>query len=102
MSSRGRLRQVDLDGSFSFSTIELVSFLGTSAGFSLYPNPARQQLTIEAEAGPARIRDLFGRLLKTIELNPDGPTVIDIQDLSFGTYWVELAGQRERQRLIIQ
>jgi hypothetical protein len=62
-----RLRQVDADGTFSFSPVRSVSRKGQVAdGLSLAPNPARTTTLAGAHAGAAvKVFDALDRLVLT-------------------------------------
>ena len=104
-----RLRQVDADGTASYSPVRAVQRASASAeGLALYPNPAQASVVLDlsglAPDAPAQaaIRDLTGRELLRLAL-PAGtlrPT-LDLQKLPAGLYQVlvEQAGRRYVQRL---
>lgn len=61
-----RLKQVDLDGSFTWSDVVAVEGARIGGSFVLYPNPADQWLTIsglDGAAGAIRVLDASGRLV---------------------------------------
>ncbi|MET4107013.1 T9SS type A sorting domain-containing protein [Hymenobacter sp. UYP22] len=84
-----RLKQVDLDGSSSFSSLVAVSFLN-SGDVTMYPNPVEDQLTIElggsAEGVTAIITDMTGRVISTQKLGADSK--LNMSTLQTGTYLV--------------
>ncbi len=59
-----RLRQVDLDGSFTYSPVRAVA-VPLAAGLALFPNPARASTTLTGAAPGARVQvyDALGRLV---------------------------------------
>ncbi|SDF51625.1 Por secretion system C-terminal sorting domain-containing protein [Dyadobacter soli] len=79
-----RLKMVDLDGSFTFSTIRSVG--ATTGDFKLYPNPADAFVHISGREGDeVRVYDLSGRLrLKTRVSNGQ----IGLAGLESGTYLI--------------
>ena len=111
-----RLRQVDTDGSVSYSeaitvdraAVEQVKLLGT------YPNPARERATVrfalpESSAGHGvslRLYDVMGRQVHTVEASPTaGRHELQLQtdQLPSGVYFLRLrAGTTvETQRLTV-
>ena len=79
------------------------------AGFGLYPNPARQRVTLALAAlpraaapGTVTLTDLAGRVLRRQSIAPGiQELVLDLSALPIGVYvvQVEQAGQRYAQRL---
>lgn len=91
-----RLKQIDLDGTLDYSQIVHVKYAGDSPLF--YPNPAGEfiQLNLQDQSNLIRIRNILGEIVieRVVE------DQISIQDLSPGTYLVEL--NNKVQKLIIQ
>jgi len=82
-----RLRQVDFDGTTTFSDFVLVQRQGL--GLSAYPNPVTNRLFLGgATEGEATISDMNGRTLSMIPLTGDG---IDVSNLRAGTYLLRVA-----------
>ena len=68
---------------------------------SVYPNPTKDQLTIETDlqrAAEGRVRSSFGQSLKTFQIA--GKVTIDISDLPNGVYFIEIEG-RAIERIVI-
>jgi hypothetical protein len=87
-----RLRQVDSDGTVTYSPIVTVAI--SKAAFTLYPNPAHGQLTVASAAGQeVQVCDLAGRLRLATTLPASGKLSLDA--LPPGTYLlrVTLGGQ---------
>lgn len=91
-----RLRQLDLDGTESYSEVRAVAGLPTGAAFSLtaFPNPASTRLTLEATGPlPAKLQlTLFaadGRLVRQLNW-PAGQQQlpIEVEKLPSGGYWL--------------
>ncbi|WP_020571913.1 T9SS type A sorting domain-containing protein [Neolewinella persica] len=85
-----RIRQVDVDGSFSYSDIVTVSFSGNSATAALAPNPTNGMLRLHrATASDApftvRVMDLSGREVLRREGVTDG-TPFSVAELPTGVY----------------
>jgi hypothetical protein len=87
-----RLRQVDQDGTTQYSAV--VPVLAGLPQLSSYPNPTRDVLTVAADptaAGRlAEVRDLQGRLVRSVRLAADGQ--LSLAGLAAGTYALLLDG----------
>jgi hypothetical protein len=107
-----RLRQIDTDGSESFSEpITVVRQVAEAELLPAYPNPAQDQAMVRF-AVPDRqdvriaLYDLLGRRVKTVvETNAEGRTEasLDVSDLASGTYFVRMqtGGFTDTQRLTV-
>ncbi|MGI4736003.1 MAG: T9SS type A sorting domain-containing protein [Janthinobacterium lividum] len=94
-----RLRQVDTDGTETFSPVVILAPTEAAAPLALYPNPAHDQLTIAAAAGlEVQVCDLTGRVLQTTILPTSGK--LSMAALPAGTYLlrVSVGGQRRALR----
>ncbi|MBD2768937.1 T9SS type A sorting domain-containing protein [Hymenobacter sp. BT664] len=97
-----RLRQVDTDGTASFSPVRTVAFANSpETGPSLYPNPAAdgQPLTVDLRAlppGPYQVQvlDLLGRPRGRYTLAGAEQHPLPISDLAPGRYLVRILGQQ--------
>jgi hypothetical protein len=102
---RFRLKQVDLDGSFSYSEeVEALSELATGYALeSAYPNPfnptttikfalaARQEVDLALfDLRGQRVRDLYRGV---VEANRTTTVCIDCTGMASGTYYVRLTGR---------
>ena len=108
-----RLRQVDIDGAFSYSnTVELSSpGAGSQWQLSVYPNPANDIINVEY-SGPqtstgttVRVMDLQGRTIQTIALPAPGAAVqVNVSGWPAGTYLLTVGegGQSVSKRLVKQ
>lgn len=100
-----RLRQVDHDGTSSFSPVQVVALgLGTSAfQLAAAPNPTTAgNLRVQVQyAGPAAtpavltMRNLLGQtvLAQPVTLQPGTTTLAPAAPLAPGVYWLSLSGQ---------
>ncbi|NVO84749.1 T9SS type A sorting domain-containing protein [Hymenobacter terrestris] len=99
-----RLKQVDLDGKTSYSSIVPVSFL-KAGEVVMYPNPVADQLTITMNGGTegvsVTITDLSGRTIQAQQLRADGK--LDMANLKAGTYLVTVGkGNAKVTRRIVK
>ena len=86
-----RLKQVDIDGHFTYSIIISVK-MNTSLSVKIIGNPVHQILHLEingtsGKALPVWITDASGKRYKTFLAN-DGSKQINMEDLSSGMYYV--------------
>ena len=83
---------VDLDGKFTISNILLLK--NTAALFIAYPNPVRDQLSIQVNGqGPAILKlvDLTGRLIEKRSIQLDNNIhSIDMNEIPRGFYYLIL------------
>ncbi|MFD1874630.1 T9SS type A sorting domain-containing protein [Hymenobacter bucti] len=92
-----RLRQLDTDGTATYSPVASVS--PSETALTLYPNPALSQLTVVGAAGQeVRVFDLAGRLHLTTKLPASGQ--LSVAALPPGTYLLRIsqAGQAHTMR----
>jgi hypothetical protein len=92
-----RLRQVDLDGTATYSPVRTVQL--ANAGLALYPNPARGQATLlGAEAGTVvRVLDALGRVVLSTTADAAGAAQLALPaGLASGVYLVRTSQQTLR------
>ena len=102
-----RLRQVDLDGTASYSPVRTVAKPANStAGFSalaVYPNPTsgRVQVSGLLAGSPVQVRDALGRVVSTATAPADGSelTLTLPAGLAAGVYVVQSGGHAVRLAL---
>ncbi len=101
-----RLRMVDMDGTYAFSSIRTLSIENGAGRISVYPNPVQDELTIEGLGGSETIRilDVSGRIM-TQGRNGAGQNrhTFDIRSLSNGIYVINIQmpdGSTISQKLI--
>lgn len=89
--------------------------LGGPGGFNVYPNPASNEVTIEANPEKsnstyetqslviapstqlAKLYDFNGAFVKDIELDPYGTTKLDVSNLKDGMYFLKIQGRQEEE-----
>jgi archaellum component FlaG (FlaF/FlaG flagellin family) len=101
-----RIKEVDIDGKFKYSTIVRLS-LDRNSSLRAYPSPAKDEVTIEHAVtgkGALSISTTDGRIIKQIDVKPGlYQTVINISALKAGLYVVRFingSGQTESIKLI--
>lgn len=89
-----RIRQVDMDGKYSFSITKMVSCQDKKVSIVMYPVPASDQLNIAIRTDKSlrtelRIFDMSGRVVKTQTANlnsGNNKVTINVSQLSAGEY----------------
>ncbi len=100
-----RLRQVDLDGSFSFSKVVEIN-LGTDQAIQLagFPNPVSDFLEIEYNApstGPLQLQvlNLAGQVMMqkilAYQAGEEGKLLLPVDSYAPGLYFMHLSGEKE-------
>lgn len=84
-----RLKQVDYDGTYSYSNIELVS---GNTDISIYPNQNGFSIS-SGESSNVSVFSMGGDLVKQLEL-PRGYYEVVLSDLSAGLYFIVVNGQK--------
>ncbi|AHJ99664.1 hypothetical protein Hsw_4069 [Hymenobacter swuensis DY53] len=96
-----RLRQVDLDGSASLTTVQTVAFTATAnADMAVYPNPASEQTstyldltTLPLGTYQVTVTDMAGRTVRTLTRSGGTLQVLDVTGLPQGNYLIQVQGQ---------
>ena len=95
-----RLRQVDLDGTFSYSPVRTVALTGAATGLALFPNPAQGgAVTLTgAEAGTAvTVLDALGRPVLSAAADAAGTAALALPaGLAAGVYVVRVGSKALR------
>jgi hypothetical protein len=91
-----RLKQVDLDGKFSYSQIKNLRSAkqvnSVESNVVIYPNPVRDVMHItnlESSNYTARIIDMSGRVIKSFAMR-NGQNQIDVASLKSGIYFISM------------
>ncbi len=82
-----RLKQLDLDGNFTYSKIVLANKNDENTNIKIYPNPLSNQLTIISNQSIIRnisIYNIYGQVVK--QYNNTTDKTFDISNLQNGTY----------------
>jgi hypothetical protein len=88
-----RLKQVDFDGQFSYSSIRTVDGKQESV-ITAMPNPFTGSFKLNSNAeGTAMLYDSFGRQVKSEEI-AQGNTEINTEDLAAGIYYLLFSGNK--------
>lgn len=108
-----RLKQTDLDGTYSYSAIVKVN-LSLEPGWAVYPNPVRNETVhvvisglLPEEQGELRMTDNAGHTLNSIYFQADSAgklsTSLDLYHVGPGLYFLQLnsASKRSVQKIIV-
>jgi uncharacterized repeat protein (TIGR01451 family) len=92
-----RLKQVDRDGTSSYSPVRTVAFTKQAPAISLYPNPATTATALDLNLLPAGIYqvtvlDATGRKVRSEQLVAGLIHSLDVRELATGTYFVVVRG----------
>jgi hypothetical protein len=95
-----RLKQVDLDGRFTYSSIRIVHFNSTTV-FSIAPNPSKGSFIIQsANGGVFELLDATGKVLRSYTISSTQQTIH--QTLAAGMYFVREKQSGTMQKLLVQ
>jgi hypothetical protein len=110
-----RLKQVDYDGKFDFSTIKFVNMKATQPSVlncKVYPNPTNGIFTLEVKSKSkseivlVEVSNLQGQIVKEMSFEPDGSnylsSLIDISSLDNGIYMVKVLSGASSQTIKIR
>ena len=104
-----RLRQVDTDGTATYSPVQPVRFgKAATPAIVLFPNPATATTTLDLALLPTgtyqvRVLDAVGRQVALATGTGGGTVALDLRTLASGTYIVQVrgtAGQQFTKRLV--
>ncbi len=95
-----RLKQVDFNGSFQYSNVEVLHFKKSEIfNLLIYPNPADHYLIIQSsEREQFRIMDIKGRIIKEGLLPADGR--INLMSILPGNYILNIGNKNEKFTIV--
>lgn len=93
-----RLKQVDYDGTFSYSRIIFLKSQDATAGYQLFPNPVSQTLTLSGVKKPVDIliTNKMGGVILQRKTGADEKVRFDLQDVPVGTYILTIRGSSQQ------
>ncbi|HEU4574848.1 MAG TPA: T9SS type A sorting domain-containing protein [Chitinophagaceae bacterium] len=101
-----RIKQVDVDNRYTYSTVILITDIRQQPGLRLYPNPASSFVRIQLPAGlqQATVQLLNGAGLPVKTLQVSGVQTLPLQGLPKGIYYVIIKGKKasSAERLLVQ
>ena len=87
-----RLKNVDLNGKFTYSEIRTVKGIGSASDVTVFPNPARSNSKISVVGATAnssiQLLDFSGKVLKNMSSN--AVNSLDLSGIKNGTYLVRI------------
>lgn len=101
-----RLRQIDLDGAFSYSAIIYLKNKN-SKNFEIYPNPTTGNINIKFNGGGKysyKIISAYGRIVTSANLR-EGISSVNLKGLQSGTYFIKVTnaeGKSETGPIVVQ
>lgn len=98
-----RLKQVDFNGTFTYSTIQMVRYINNNFYTSIYPNPTKDDIQVEINAANNKsamitITAINGNILLNKPLSifaGFNQFTIDISNFPSGVYYVRIIGNDE-------
>ncbi|MFZ1798883.1 MAG: T9SS type A sorting domain-containing protein, partial [Chitinophagaceae bacterium] len=106
-----RVKQVDLDGRFTYTDIKKVTLDGASTFFSIRPNPAVDKATLVAGTRLNNVRismvSTTGKIVYTITqslINAGDVLSIPVNNLAKGVYIINITSDEgnKTQKLVVQ
>jgi hypothetical protein len=87
-----RIRQIDKDGTFSYSKIVLLNNKTTAGSFIVYPNPASNVIQISAQISTTAIAELFDAVGRRLIQKNISTTISEISttNIPSGTYLLRI------------
>lgn len=99
-----RLRQRDIDGTEAFSAVVAVEVSAGTAAIAAraYPNPVRDRLFVELDAGAEATVTLTDAVGRVVAQGPYSEAGLDVSELASGTYTltVEARGSLSTERVV--
>ena len=102
-----RIKQVDFDGNFSYSSIEKVNLLAdiTLKSFAVYPNPTNDKIVVRGLIpniiNEIEIVNMNGQIVKKLSIiYTENDSEIELSDLPKGIYIISLSGRSNKIKLI--
>lgn len=102
-----RIKQVDFDGNFSYSTIEKVNLLAdiSTKSFAVYPNPTNDKIYVSGLIpniiSELEIVNINGQIVKKlIVIYTENDSEIELSDLPKGIYIISVTGSSNKIKLV--
>lgn len=102
-----RIKQIDFDGNFSFSTIEKVNLLADiiTKTFAVYPNPTNDKIYVSGFIpniiNELEIVNINGQIVKKLSvIYTENDTEIEVSDLPKGIYIISVIGSSNKIKLV--
>lgn len=102
-----RIKQIDFDGNFSFSSIEKVNLLADiiTKSFAVYPNPTSDKIYVSGLIpniiNELEIVNINGQIVKKLSvIYTENDTEIEVSDLPKGIYIISVIGSSNKIKLV--
>ena len=102
-----RLKQVDIDGTATYSPVRTVTFIkSVTPAISLFPNPATTDTNLDLTQLPTgtyqvSVLDATGRVVLGLTLEAGLAHALDLNTIASGTYMVMVRGQNSGQAILL-
>jgi hypothetical protein len=100
-----RIESIDFDGKTNYSQIKSLNFQHSSSNIVVYPNPAKEQVTIECKgAKEIMMIDYLGRTVYRSTVD-SRPLTVNTKQFNKGIYIVKaimVNGEVKNEKLIMQ
>ncbi|WNJ16721.1 DUF2341 domain-containing protein [Pontibacter sp. G13] len=103
-----RVKQVDMDGQFSYSSIVEIAAVSHREDVQVYPNPSNGPLHVsitgwdEHRSTEVTIWDLSGRLVARTDLSNLGNATLQLEGIDAGTYLLRASNGSQNHQQMIQ
>jgi|GEM_PF-6450297 len=98
-----RLKQVDLDGVFTYSDIAAIKMNASDGDAILFPNPAYRDRLVTVSAKDIQIIEVYnvyGQLMRYTEYNDVSAATISTEGLTPGQYFVRINNKKSKALII--
>ncbi len=101
-----RLKQVDFNGNYSFSSIQKIDYKNDFEDLKVYPNPAQNYIVVELEAINTYQLVVYNSVGKKIQLSniplADNQAKIDVSNLVSGFYFLEIVKNKGDLKKVVK
>ncbi|MEP6683537.1 MAG: alpha-amylase family glycosyl hydrolase [Parafilimonas sp.] len=106
-----RIKQVDKDGSYQYSSIQKINLADVVKRWNIYPNPAKNKATVYALSNYTRadisVADLRGKIVYHVSMNnvnANQQINIPVQQLAKGIYVIKISTEQntDTQKLLVE
>ena len=97
-----RLKMVDLDGTFAYSSIKSLKFDGEEQ-MNIFPNPTTDRIKLSSNQPITNVKVYNQSGVLVLNTRPDASNEIDLSRMAQGTYYVKINdGQVTRKLLVVR
>ncbi|MEO7800777.1 MAG: T9SS type A sorting domain-containing protein [Ginsengibacter sp.] len=99
-----RIKMIDLDGTYSYTSIKSVKGSGIASDFKVFPNPTTSAATVSindlSEPVTISVMDHSGRLVKKVSLTNSNQ--VHLNNLQKGNYIIKMTGEESGETIVRQ